>query len=246
MFNLVQKPKEGQCPARRCKGAPHDTPENPHGLCARHLGEWHDAGEPDLRSSLAQAAGVPESPEGDVRATVVQPIEVEAIALRDQLPEGFAITTPAQLQAVGAIVVHVQRRLAETEAQRKRATSHLVKAQREINSWFKPAKDAFESAKARCHQAMRAYEQAQVQARAAALESGDHQTAMAIAPVEMPAGTHMRKRWVFRVTDPAAVPREFLAVDAARVQAVVNEQRERTSIPGIEVFEDATPVTRGS
>lgn len=241
MFNLAQKPKPGQCPARRCKGASVGDDPNPHGLCTRHRDIWLDAGQPDLgATSIATGAT-----DGDLRVEVVQPIEVEAFTLRDQLP-GLEITTQEQLDAVGVLKRHIQTRLRETEDQRLRATSHLVKAKREIDSWFKPAVEVYGAAKAACDQAMGAYFAAQGAARTAALQAGDHATAMAIAPPTLPAGTHARPRWLWRVTDPAAVPREFLAVDAARVTAVVNDQREKTSIPGIEVYEDTTLVTRGS
>lgn len=242
MFNLVQKPKPGQCPARRCKGASAGDDPNPHGLCTRHRDIWLDAGQPDLGASAAApvAGGAT-----DLRAEVVQPIEVEAFALRDKLP-GLQVASQEQLDAVGALKRHIQTRLRETEDQRKRATSHLVKAKREIDSWFKPATEAYTVAKAACDRAMSEYLASREAERTAALQSGDHDTAMSIAPPALPAGTHARRKWLWRVTDPAAVPREFLAVDAARVTAVVNDQREKTAIPGIEVYEDTTLVTRGS
>lgn len=243
MFNLVQKPKPGQCPARRCKGASVGDDPNPHGLCTRHRDIWLDAGQPDLGASPSAPSTVAGGT-ADLRTEVVQPIEVEAFALRDKLPS-LQVASQEQLDAVGAIKRHIQTRLRETEDQRKRATSHLVKAKREIDSWFKPATEAYHAAKAACDRAMREYLAARDAERKVALQSGDHDTAMAIDPPELPQGTHARHRWLWRVTDPAAVPREFLAVDAARVTAVVNSQREKTAIPGIEVYEDVTLVTRG-
>jgi hypothetical protein len=207
---------------------------------------WQDAGSP---RDLGASAPIERTAAPDIRAEIVQPIEVEALALRDRMQAmPFAIANQAQLDATCALASALQTKIKTAETQRKRATQPLVAAKREIDSWFKPAIEAYQAAKAICTRAMSDYMIAQNAQRAAALQAGDHTTAMAIAPAQLPAGSHTRRNgWSFRVTTPAAVPREFLAVDAARVQAVVNEQREKTAIPGIEAFElEPTIVVRGA
>lgn len=86
--------------------------------------------------------------------------------------------------------------------------------------------------------------------RQALLEAGDHEAAMALPAAELAAGTHRRSNgWGFRVVNIDLVPPEFTerVVNAAKVQGVVDAQREKTSIPGIEVFENKpTLVTRGA
>ena len=57
-------------------------------------------------------------------------------------------------------------------------------------------------------------------------------------------GTHLRKELKWRVVDLAAVPREFLALDRSKVEAVFRIQREKMAIPGIEVYEESTVVSR--
>jgi len=57
-------------------------------------------------------------------------------------------------------------------------------------------------------------------------------------------GTFLRKETKWRVVDLNAVPREFLALDRARVEQVFRVQREKMSIPGIEVYFDETVVSK--
>ena len=56
-------------------------------------------------------------------------------------------------------------------------------------------------------------------------------------------GTFLRKETKWRVVDLAIVPREFLALDRAKVEQVFRIQREKMSIPGIEVYFDETVVS---
>jgi len=61
-------------------------------------------------------------------------------------------------------------------------------------------------------------------------------------PVELPrakpAGLTERTYWRFRITDENMIPREFLMVDNVKIKKVVNELKEATAIPGIEVYSE--------
>jgi len=59
-------------------------------------------------------------------------------------------------------------------------------------------------------------------------------------------GTFLRKETKWRVVDLGAVPREFLALDRARVEQIFRIQREKMAIPGIETYFDETVVSRTS
>jgi len=59
-------------------------------------------------------------------------------------------------------------------------------------------------------------------------------------------GTFLRKETKWRVVDLAAVPREFLTLDRARIEAIFRVQREKMAIPGIETYEESTVVSRAS
>lgn len=52
------------------------------------------------------------------------------------------------------------------------------------------------------------------------------------------AGVSSSKHWKFRVKDITLVPREYLMLDEQAVGAQVRGLKERTNIPGIEVYEE--------
>ena len=65
-----------------------------------------------------------------------------------------------------------------------------------------------------------------------------------IPPAVKAQGTSLRKDLKWRVVDSAAIPRQFLMVDRALIEAVFKLQREKMSIPGIETYEKTTVITR--
>lgn len=90
----------------------------------------------------------------------------------------------------------------------------------------------------------------QLEEAAAAERAGDHAAAeaLAAAPTFVPPvlvaptipkveGISARKTWDFRVTNLAAVPREYLLLDAVKVRKIVQAMGAQTAIPGVEVFE---------
>lgn len=90
--------------------------------------------------------------------------------------------------------------------------------------------------------------QAKVDAEAKAAGVETVQVAAPVIPeapkvVRTEAGAaHQRKEWVFRVTDPAAIPRDYLVVDERAIrEAVKAGVRE---IPGVEIFEETKTVIR--
>jgi len=53
-------------------------------------------------------------------------------------------------------------------------------------------------------------------------------------------GISTTKRWSFRITNPALVPREYLTVDEQKIGAVVRALKDQAKIPGVEVFSEDT------
>lgn len=51
-------------------------------------------------------------------------------------------------------------------------------------------------------------------------------------------GSHVTRRWKFRVIDLSVVPRQYLVLDETRIQRMVTQMKAETSIPGIEAYED--------
>ena len=81
-----------------------------------------------------------------------------------------------------------------------------------------------------------------------AQDEGQHEKADAIIsePAELPAivipkdlpktSTTIQTRWDYRVTDMAAVPREFLMLDTVKLGQVVRAMKGETRIAGIEAY----------
>lgn len=99
---------------------------------------------------------------------------------------------------------------------------------------------------------LKAVEEARL-AEAVALEAaGDVETAerhlelpITAPPVEVVSaapkvdGAGLRKNWTFEITDPAAVPREFLMPDEMKIRKYVKAMEGETKIPGVRVWNAA-------
>jgi len=83
----------------------------------------------------------------------------------------------------------------------------------------------------------------------AAEQAGNKEEAQAIieAPIEVapiivekttpkPAGVSFTKQWKFRITDPNKIPRQYLKVDEVAIGGVVRSLKDKTNIPGVEVY----------
>jgi ParB-like chromosome segregation protein Spo0J len=55
------------------------------------------------------------------------------------------------------------------------------------------------------------------------------------------AGVQLRERWLFEVTDPDKVPREYLMVDERLIRAEVNTSEGNTKIPGVRIWSTLKP-----
>jgi hypothetical protein len=65
----------------------------------------------------------------------------------------------------------------------------------------------------------------------------------AAAPIDQ-AGISYREVWKFRITDPNAIPREYLAIDEAKIGQVVRAMKTLTAIPGVEAYSEKTAIVR--
>ena len=62
--------------------------------------------------------------------------------------------------------------------------------------------------------------------------------------VEKPKGVSYRDNWKFRIADEQALPRPYLMPDERKIANVVKAMRDKTEIPGIEVYNEPIQVTR--
>lgn len=59
------------------------------------------------------------------------------------------------------------------------------------------------------------------------------------------AGLSFREDWLFEVTDPLKVPREYLMVDESKLGKIVRALKNSCNIPGVRVYSKKIPVGRG-
>jgi hypothetical protein len=80
-------------------------------------------------------------------------------------------------------------------------------------------------------------------ARAEVLEARAESVQADTIEVDIPevSGLHLRERWLFEVTDPKLVPREFLMVDERLVRAEVNAKESLAKIPGVRIWSTLKP-----
>jgi len=86
-----------------------------------------------------------------------------------------------------------------------------------------------------------------VQAQVALQEAAKPIAPVVVAPTPQAArvaGIHLRDDWKWRVLDEAAVPREFLQINESMIGAIVRNQKDKTKIAGIEVYNEPKPVNR--
>jgi hypothetical protein len=142
-----------------------------------------------------------------------------------------------------------EQRKAEEAARKERERIEAIarEAERKAREKAEAERKAAEAAAA----AGRAAEAAKLMAKAAATEEraaakaeeATQQAAMVVAPViyrEPPkvSGISTREVWLFEVTDPAAVPREYLTVDESKIRKVVGALKGDTRIAGVRVYSD--------
>ena len=225
-INLKKKRKPGTCNAMRCSEPTAETFPDGVELCAKHQGATYV----DATTPAADSGG---ADQGAVQA-LVQPVESHASHMLAKL-EPIQVDSQAALDLVGPVLQDIAKRIKELEAERTSVTKPMLDAKKRVDSWFKPARELLEACRDNLKTKVGAFVLGQETAKVAALQAGDHDTAMNIADPVMPDGLSKRVTYEWRVTDAAAVPADFLCVDAAKVQAVVNELKGAAVIPGITV-----------
>jgi hypothetical protein len=80
-------------------------------------------------------------------------------------------------------------------------------------------------------------------ARAEVLEARADSVQAATIEIAIPKvfGVRLRERWLFEVTDPKLVPREFLMVDEQLVRAEVNAKQGAAKISGVRIWSTLKP-----
>lgn len=134
------------------------------------------------------------------------------------------------------------------EEKRTSVTKPINKALRGINSWFKPVQEGLKALESAWDKSLkdarrRAQEQQQklLQAAQETQEPAEIRKALVQAScvTEGSTATYI-DRWDFEITDPTAIPREYLCPDLRKISATVAVQKEECAIPGVRVFNNPT------
>lgn len=203
------KTKNGECHVKRCKEPAVGFCEG-HDVCAKHS-------QPDDTEAIVMAA---QEEASELTQTLLD------LEIRDQ----------EMLDMVGNILVSVKTQWKDLEEKRTRITKPILAAKKAADDLFKPALDALRDAEKIIKQKIAAYMMAQQQIKNDALASGDHETAVALQPLQLSGGVSSVPIRQYRVVDIEIVPREWLAVDDMKIKFAMRENK-MLAIPGIEFFE---------
>lgn len=172
----------------------------------------------------------------------------------------LTISTSEEYQQAAAGLIELKTRWKLVEDKRTSLVKPLNDVVKSINGMFKPVLDQWDRTMDVVKRAMHDYQVREADAQRKALEeaaklaqqgqTGQEFHALVAQGSSMPTkatGISTRVVWKWRIVDAGAVPREYLCVDAAKVDALVKEAKEGVKIPGIEVYrEDVMSVRTGS
>lgn len=209
--------------------------------------------QPDLKNDAAVVALQPEvSKLSAFASALVIKTQEEYAAAADQLK-----AVKGMLKQIADAHARVKRPLLdatrELDRQKNEASAPLLDAERQIKRAMVAYDDELErkrrAEQARLEEAARKEREKLAAQAAKAAAAGKIEKAAelemraetVVAPVvqrEAPkvAGIATREVWRFEVTDPNAVPREYLTVDEKKLGAIVRALKGDTNIPGVRVW----------
>lgn len=160
----------------------------------------------------------------DLPAVKIQEKTDEAQTLCSMLAT-VNIQYPEQADQYGGLLKAVHKEIQELDKLRKEIGRPAREAQKDINSFFKPALDAYGKAKALLKDKLEDYAKSVQKANQEALEqasTGDGAALARVVPEAPAAGTSTRKELRIEVTDFDQIPREYLCVDYSALKILAN------------------------
>lgn len=253
--NFKKRSVAGKCDAQRCTKEPVHVIEHngkSRKLCEKHAHKLTDGNIPpppaDPPAPGETQVVEPPAADGPLDSATIQaaivPIHEEAKSTLARLPQ-VVIQNQQMLDIAGQLLQKIKGDAKRLDEQRKTATKPMFDAKKTVDSWFKPALDTLKECEDQLKAAIVNYTEEQERIRVEALERGDHETAIAHSDPVLPEGVQTRRTWKFEITDYDAIPREFLAVDVAKIQSYVTEHKDKASIPGVRAYLD-TGIAAGS
>lgn len=134
---------------------------------------------------------------------------------------GWTLTTPEDEEQAAQLLTKAHKRWKELEAVRKKALQPALTAQRDINDFFRPALDGWESVKDRVkkllNEAVRAREAAN-QALLLQASKGDGAALAQVQETAPPSGIGYRDEVEIVIDDFDSIPRDCLTVDWSKLK----------------------------
>lgn len=194
----------------------------------------------------------------DLRKGMTRPIDAAKKAIMDffRAPEDKLARAESGIKRAMLMYSEEQERIrreeqrkAEEAARKERERLEAIareterKAREKADAERKAADAAAAGGRAAEAAKLMAKAQATEERAAAKAEEAAQQAAMVVAPIiqrEAPkvSGISTREVWLFEVTDPVAVPREYLMVDESKIRKVVGALKADTVIAGVRVYSD--------
>lgn len=171
----------------------------------------------------------------------------EADELAAELSRGLVVRDDADAEAVGEVIQELGAHKAELTRMSKALTDPINEALKQARALFQPAIKAIEVPERMLRDALGGYRVRQLEAAEAvreaatkAAESGDvealHTALTVAAPATADAATTTVFRWAVDTINEAAMPREWLTADVAKLNALcraTSGQEEIEPVPGV-------------
>lgn len=269
LFNIVAKPTEGKCEARRCKEAStEERGENVTRLWERKLVKLCDKHSREAAEYAISHPDYtytpPEKPPKATDSSTALSVELqghadEAQEIKKTLAE-YEVRTQEDLNNLGDWLKEVKERRNWLETREKEITGPINLSIQKTRELFKPAKEFWANAEVILKQKIKIAtlkeedkNRVALQTAAEAHEAGDTEAAAtAISQVttvgDIP-GISTRGKWAFTIIDAEQVPREFLVVDMGLIRRHCEKytaDQEPDPIPGVKFTSDVQVGVRSS
>lgn len=219
--------------------------------------EQYEAGAEQLKVIKAKAREIDEA-----RKSLKRPIDEAAARIQAFFKPPLEFLTKAEGIVKGKLTTYQaeQEKLrreeqarAEEAARKERERLERLRIAAEAKAREKEAELRRQAAEANAAERAKIEAKMQAEADKAAAKQAelDARAASVTAPVihrEAPKveGLSTRTVYKFRIKDPAAIPREYLAIDEGKIRKVVQALKGDTNIPGVEVYAEESMAARAA
>lgn len=202
----------------------------------------------DLLARISNVAAIGDlvvTSDADLEAAAAQLRDVKALQ-KDADAAQKAVTQPLEQQKKAAIAWFRDRIVSKLEGAESRLKRGILAYQQEQERIRREQQRAAEEAARKERERLeRQAAKAEAAGKADKAEELAERAQTVVAPVvdtapPKVAGVSTREVWRFEITDPAALPREYLVPDEKKIGAVVRALKGDAVIPGVRVYAEQT------